>query len=194
MNIKGEYRDVLIKKGTVIEDRGWRSNSITQDYGRFLAALMKKEVTDMGIEYMAVGGKIADCGSKEVDKLVKFKDNAANYFKDNIVKHENENYWIWAKEIESKNIIYLDKDDKPTNIITNKLQIDITIEKSEPTNETLIFEQFALLGIKKSNGSFDTDKMFLINYVDHGPITKDTSMELERTIKLTFPIKKEVVS
>lgn len=187
MNIKGEYRDVLIKKGTVIEDRGWRSNSITEDYGRFLAALMKKEVTDMGIEYIAVGS-----GSENVDS---FKTNAANYFNKDKVKPENKNYWIWAKKIKPEKIIYLDKDDNATDIITNKLQIDITIEKSEPTNETLIFEQFALLGIgKKGNNSFDTDKMFLINYVDHGPITKDVSMELERTIKLTFPIKKEVVS
>lgn len=188
MNIKGEYKDVLIRKGMVIEDRGWRSNSITEDYGRFLAALMKKDVSGIGIEYIAVGS-----GSESVDS---FKTNAELYFQDNDKTVKHDTYWIWAKEIESKNIIYLEIDDKPAQpgTITNKLQIDITIEKSEPTNETLIFEQFALLGIGKKGNKFDTDKMFLINYVDHEPITKYVSMELERTIKLTFPIKKEVVS
>lgn len=172
MNIKGEYRDVLIKKGTVIEDRGWRSNSITEDYGRFLAALMKKQVSGVGIEYMAVG-----TGSENVDL---FRTNAETYFKDNKVKHDT--YWIWAKAINPEDIIFLDKNNKPAGIITNKLQIDITIEKTEPTNETLIFEQFALLGIDDPK-----EHMFFINYVDHGPITKDTSMELERTIKFEFP-------
>jgi hypothetical protein len=42
MNIKGEYRDVLSRNGTVIVDTRWKSDEIAAVYGIFLAALMKK--------------------------------------------------------------------------------------------------------------------------------------------------------
>ena len=42
MEIKGEYRDILRRNNAAIIDTGWRSNTIADDFGRFLAALMKK--------------------------------------------------------------------------------------------------------------------------------------------------------
>jgi hypothetical protein len=130
MKIKGEYRDILSKNGEVIVDTGWLSNVIVADYGRFLAALMKKDFNgQVGIDYMAVGS-----GSKDD---VEFKSRVKSF----------------------------------------------------------LFEEFALLGIDKESGSFVQEKLFFINYVDHGLITKDENMELTRTIILTFPIgKEEVVS
>ena len=41
MNIKGEYRDVLSRNGTVIVDTCGKSTAIAAVYGRFLATLMK---------------------------------------------------------------------------------------------------------------------------------------------------------
>ena len=42
MNIKGEYRDVLSRNGTVIVDTCGKSTAIAAVYGIFLAARMKK--------------------------------------------------------------------------------------------------------------------------------------------------------
>ena len=73
MNIKGEYRDVLSRNGTVIVDTRWKSNEIVDDYGRFLAALMKKAFEQkVGIEYIAVGS-----GSKGD---VEFKRRVKSFF------------------------------------------------------------------------------------------------------------------
>jgi hypothetical protein len=175
MKIKGEYKDILVKNDRIIEERGWKSNTIAEDYGRFLAALMKKEdtIAGTGIEYIAVGG-----GNASIDE---FTNNVKTFFKTNTL---TEPPWAWTKQIQTGDIIYLDKDGNPAKAktITNRLQIDVTIKEEEPTEKTFVFEQFALLGINAAK-----DNMFLINYVDHGPITKDSSMKLERTIRLTFP-------
>ena len=203
MKIKGEYRDVLSRDGAVIVDTGWHSNVIVADYGRFLAALMKKDFNEkVGIEYMAVGS------GSDNDSTV-FRDKVGKFFvelnKGKSGPFESGNYWVWAKEIEVDDIKYLNpEDDKEVDTVTNRLRIEVTFRKEEegeqpePSEDTLKFKEFALLGIdKNSGGTFDTKKMFFfINYVDHGSITKDKNMELTRTVILTFPIegKEEVVS
>jgi hypothetical protein len=201
MKIKGKYRDVLSRDGAVIVDTGWHSNVIVVDYGRFLAALMKKDFNDtvgVGIDYMAVGsGSIVYADfKKKVESFFKELNNGnlGPYFPD-------ETCWVWAKKIERGDIKYLNDEDKVVNDVTNRLRIEVTFRKEEeaeepePSAKTLEFREFALLGIdKNSGGTFDTDKMFFINYVDHGLITKDKSMVLTRTVILTFPVKEEVVS
>jgi hypothetical protein len=201
MRIKGEYRDILSRNGEVIVDTGWQSNDIVADYGRFLAALMKKDFEGLvGIDYMAVGG-----GS---GNYVEFKDRVEAFFDslspDQLPTPEPGDNWVGAKKIEPDWINYLDEegnvvDDSDENI-TNRLRIEVTFgkeeegEQPEPSEETLEFKEFALLGIdKNSGGTFDTDKLFFINYVDHGLITKDKSMVLTRTVILKFPVKEEVV-
>jgi len=187
MNIKGEYRDILSKNGELIMDTGWRSNVIVEDYGRFLASLMKKDFNEkVGIEYIAVGG-----GSED---YAKFKTKVASFFDskepDELPIPTPDKGWIWAKKIDADKIKYLDPEDKEVTKVTNKLEIEVTVKPNEPSEKTFEFKEFALLGvdIKKSDGTFATDKMFFINYVNHGVITKDKSMELTRTIKLTFPL------
>jgi hypothetical protein len=193
MKIKGEYRDVLSRNGEVIVDTGWQSNVIVADYGRFLAALMKKDFEEkVGIEYMAVGS-----GSKG---YADFKSRVKSFFGleslEQPYKPESEGYWVWAKKIDVRDIKYLNpEDDKEVDTVTNRLRIDVKFGKNEPSKETLGFEEFALLGIDKDDGNFDLKKLFFINYVNHGLITKDENMELTRSIILTFPIgKEEVVS
>lgn len=200
MKIKGEYRDILSRNGEVIVDTGWQSNVIVADYGRFLAALMKKGFEQkVGIDYMAVGsGSTDDVEFKK--KVANFKKNVICYFKklnnSNSGPYSDANCWVWAKKIEADDIKYVnDDDDEVVNGVTNRLRIEVTFGKNEPLEETLEFKEFALLGIDKNDVTFDTEKMFFfINYVDHGLITKDENMELTRTIILTFPVKEEVVS
>jgi len=189
VNIKGEFHDVLRKYGKVIEDRGWWSNTIVKDYGKFLAALMKKEesMEGVGIEYMAVGG------GETVEKVDedRFKQYVKEYF-GNKEKQDpywvEESYWVSAKKILPENINYLPSNEESVKVgeITNILQIEVTFAKGVPAGENLEFKHFALLGINDSiEKSYET--MFFINFVDHGVITKDTNTELIRTVKLTFP-------
>ena len=200
MSIKGEYRDALSSNGEIILDTGWKSNAIMEDYGRFLAALMKKDFNGMaGIDYMAVGSGSDNNSSVFKDKVVKFfnwlneSDSGDNPGPLEIrKKNEKGYYWVWAKEIDADGIKYLDEDKKEVvgpDKITNHLKIDLKFEEKEPCNDALVFKEFALLGIDKKNGKLYPKKMFFINYVDHEPITKDEHMELTRTIKLRFPIE-----
>jgi len=104
-------------------------------------------------------------------------------------------YDLKVKDVGGKRNIYEYLSDD--GAVTNRLKIDVMVKPKEPSEGTFEFREFALLGIdKKPNGEFNTTKMFFINYVDHEIITKDMSMELTRTIELTFPIKEkqEVVS
>lgn len=183
MHIKGEYRDILENDKGTISDSGWRSNDIVKDYGKFLAALMKKTFTEkVGIEYMAVGS-----GSNNNAEL--FKTKVKEFFaSDNLnLPYKSDSYWVWAKKIDTNDITYLDENEQEVNTITDKLKIDVQFGADEPSPETLIFQEFALLGIESS---LDTEKMFFIDYVDHGLITKNKSMNLKRTVRLTFPINK----
>lgn len=188
MIIKGKYRDILASNGKVLQDRGWKANTIVPDYGRFLAALMKKDFyLPVGIEYIAVGS-----GSLDDNK---FKDKVIDYFNwidespGPIGPLKTGNNWVWAKKIEPGEIEYLDDSENMVPVVTNRIQLEVKFPKNEPDTGVLSFQEFALLGIDKDkNGKFDTDRMFLVNYVKHGPITKDSSMELSRTIKLEFPI------
>jgi hypothetical protein len=194
MKIKGEYRDRLTTGRDLIKDTGWQSNTITGDYGKFLAALMKKEFNkQVGVEYIAVGS-----GS---DNFLAFRQKTAAYF--NMLKEdkpgpyppyldEEKNYWIWVKKITPGDMTYLYPKGSEETGATNRLSIEVTFTGSEPAKDTFDFKEFGLLGIDRdANEKFDTQKMFFINYVDHGQITKDEKMELTRTVKLSFPINNE---
>ena len=173
MKIKGEYRDVLGRNGVLIVNTGWKSNAIAAVYGRFLAALMKKDFKgEVGIDYMAVGSGSDNDLAVFKGKVVKFFDEWHN--KGNSGQLKGDDYWVWAKKVEGGDITYLNHEDKVVNTVTNRLKIDVKFEKDE---------------------KLDTAKQFFINYVDHEQITKDKSMEHTRTILLTLPIEeKEVVS
>ena len=213
MKIKGKYRDILSRNGEVIVDTGWQSNVIVADYGKFLAALMKKDFErQVGIDYMAVGSGSNNDYAVFKDKVNDFFDkDEPNEGKSDPLevgeKGKDDYYWVWAKKIEAGDIKYVNDDDEEVvNGVTNRLRIEVTFgkeekgEEPEPSEKTLEFKEFALLGIdRNTDGTFKknidgTFKMFFINYVDHGSITKDKNMELTRTIILTFPIGTEVVS
>lgn len=187
MFIKGMYRDVLMKKGAMVKDRGWMSNTIAEDFSNFLAALLKKDFQGpVGIEYLAVGS-----GSKDETE---FKSRVAGFFgwlnedPTRTGPMLEQNFWVWAKGIRKGNIKYLDDGGIISETVNDRLEVGIKIAENEPSTETLEFKEFALLGIDKgSDGKFAADRLFLVNYVSHGPITKDKEMELSRTIKLIFP-------
>jgi len=186
MRIRGEYRDVLFKHREAVLDSGWESNTITADYGMFLAGLMKKEFNrKIGIEYILAGS-----GSED---FAAFKQKAADYFAwlntGASGPYVSESHWIWAKPIGPDNVKFLDADDLEVTEVTHRLMIEVVIQEHEPLEDTFDFREFGLLGIDKDGqGMFVTNRLYFINYVAHGQITKDSNMELSRCIKLTFPI------
>jgi len=185
LKIEGMYRDRLYSDDGVVFESGWKSNAIVADFGKFLAALMKRDFGKMvGIEYMAFGG---GNGSD-----AKFKGCVKSFFdskKELPYMADDDGRWAWAKRIDDSDMEYLDKDDQiVTGEVTNRLKIEVFIDKAKPVTETLVYEEFALLGIDESSGGPDTGKMFFVDYVNHKPITKDASMKLTRTIVLTFPL------
>jgi hypothetical protein len=188
MIIKGKFRDVLTGPGGRATGTGWTANSIVDDYGRFLAALMKKDFNRItGIEYMAVGS-----GCKDPDT---FKEKVASFFNSGnlAAPYKDGEIWVWAAPVNKDDIKYLDPDGQETNRATDTLQVNVTFAENQPP-ETLVFNEFALLGIgmkEDQPDQPDTDKLFFVNYVAHGPITKDIRTVLTRTVKLTFPINKE---
>lgn len=201
--IKGKYRDVLKKDGVVIKDSGWKSNSIAVDYGKFLAALMKKEFKEpVGIEFLAVGdsgiGSDPDAFRNLLVDYFTWLNSQVNIIEDELDPLIETERWAWAKKVKPESMNYLDENDdevpESSDDITNKLKIKVKITEDEPSDDTLDFKEFALLGIDKKAdepSKYDTARMFLINYVSHGQITKDNTMKLTRTIELTFPINEK---
>ncbi len=174
--IKGEYRDVLSRDGKLLEDRDWRSNKIVTDFGLFLAALMKKDFTkQVGLEYLAVGNG-SDNETQFKTRVKSFFDSSGGY------PLQDSMGWIWAKKIET--VSYL-QNNLPTQQVSNELEITVKMPPGTPSSGTLTFSEFALIGIEEPN----TDTLRLVNYVKHGPITKDPSMSLDRTIRLRFPME-----
>jgi hypothetical protein len=192
MNIKGMYRDILTRDASVIFDPGWRSNKIVADYGRFMAALMKKQFPlPVGVEYLAVGsGNEGEDAFKQRVGAYFTRLNGEPAFSGPLFLDETNENWVWAKKIEEADVKYLNElGDISIDVVTNRLGLDVVFAQNEPSVETLGFREFALLGIHRDDGGvFDVTRMFLINYVSHGTITKDKDTELSRSIKLIFPI------
>ncbi len=96
---------------------------------------------------------------------------------------------MWAKEILPGDLKYIDHLDIETSTVTQRLKIDINFTQAEPAQGTYIFKEFGLLGIDKDpQGKSIIDRVYFINYVAHGQVTKDNTMQFSRTVKLLFPM------
>ncbi len=199
MNIQGKYKDILSENNEIVYNPGWKSNRIVPDYGKLLAALMKKEflltsyLQTVGIEYIAIGS-VKNSNEDEFKNLLVQYFNQVNTSSSwaPFVDPGDPNKWIWAKKIEADTQIeYLNESDEVVlDTITNKLRLSLKLEKTEPLDNTFVLNEFSLFSVpQKSDGTFDENNIFLINYVSHGDITKVNSMELSRTIQLTFPLE-----
>ena len=180
MTMSGKFRDVMRIGSEVIEDRGWRSNAINEDFGRFLAAVLKKDNGITGwVLYIAIG-KTTNPDISE--RTATFKNNIGSFFADPTKPYEDgSRNWAWAKEITPDMMEYLTSDGDSSNSITNKLKIDVKFGSNEPSSSTWELTEFSLL-TKVETG------IYLINYAMHGTISKSSSMTHERTIILSFPL------
>ena len=99
--------------------------------------------------------------------------------------------WVWAKKLDSSTITYLKSPDitdlgQMASGITNRLEIRVTVDENEPTQDSFDFKEFALFSID----GMDISKIFFINYVSHPVITKTKDMTRKLTIDLAFLAKK----
>ncbi|MDD4651460.1 MAG: hypothetical protein PHQ34_04445 [Methanothrix sp.] len=189
MKITGKFKDIILRDGKMVADNGWTSNTIVVDEedhgdcGSFLVALVKKEFNGItGINYMVVGS-----GSKDYkdfkDKISKINPLSGI----TVFQGKSPDNWFWATEIKNANMDYLegpDGNEVITKKITNKLEIRVTFGKDIPVPETLYFGEFALIGSDGVGTSLS--KIFFINYVNKGIITKLANDTILRTVHLTF--------
>jgi hypothetical protein len=189
MKITGEYRDVLTSNGAVVVDMGWRSNAIVNDFGRFLAALMKRDfninVKDRsGIDYIAFGSGSAtddEFKSRIIEFLKKYPDLSKP------LRSDSPKYWVWAKQIDKSSMKYLDASQVESQNPTNVIRIEVVVGENEPPQETLDIKEFGLFGMdRQDNGSPRLDRVFFVNYINHEMIGKTPDMILNRTIVLKF--------
>jgi hypothetical protein len=205
--LRGKYRDVLQKHSKPPIDMGWRTNSIQDDCGRYFAALLKKDfTTNVGLEYLAVGGPVNpdDSTLYQTTGDNGFRTRVLDYFDSisaaDIPAPANPNqimplkiqgkYWVCAVQLRDENIGYV-----PPNVTLgnpNHLAIVFTFKKADLTGSHN-FMEFSLVGAAPPapsgpSGKFNRLKVYLINYVKHGMYVKDNNVSLERTIDLTFPL------
>lgn len=179
MKIKGKYRDILTSNGIEAVDTGWRSNTIVEDFGRFMAALMKKDsnfdVTTKeltGVDYIAFAAfdsanfgnvgdtKITDTDLKTVVQEMLRKNTDPNKLLDPFHSTDSTKpinfplpFYVWAKKIEKDSIKYLDTNGNQSNSPTNEIGMTIVVEELEPPKQetlgTLYFKEFCLFGVAK---------------------------------------------
>jgi hypothetical protein len=179
MEVQGEYRDVVRRRGRVVDPGRWRRNRISLDLGPFVASLLKKRFSvPLGIEYIAVGN-----GGDESA----FKSRVASFFQSGNLNlpFVSGTEWAWAKKVTPEQIVYVDASGNKVldESCTSRLQVETVFERGQPGVDALELREFALLARDPDRG-----ELFLVDYVKHGTITKDQDMELTRTVKLNFPI------
>jgi hypothetical protein len=185
ISIRGRYRDILIGPGKrIVYDSGWRSNTIVRQCRVLLAGFMKSDQQASGIQYLAVGqgdeAWDAQWNTATPPPPDPSSTNLQNRFDPPIPVPP-------ASPVPGKDyleIIYLDDSDNPaaSGVVTNTLQIKAVLSPGYPAPSqfnTYPLREFGLFG---SFGATD----YMINYVKHPVIYKDTSATLVREIRLYF--------
>lgn len=141
-------------------------NTVVNDCSKLIACLMKGQGGYTGVKYWAVGS-----GSSSWNNASLPSPNVAD------TKLLTETF---RKEILPANITFLDDSDKPTENVTNKIQISITFTENEANGE---LREFGLYG---GNATTTKDSGLLINRKIHPLIYKTSGMVVERVIRIVF--------
>ena len=185
MKVYGKYRDVLIEGEQVLEDRGWMSNTITEDFGKFLAATIKGDWRAWDLEIAVGKGSVIYPSPKKEEDIRDFRENIKKFLDSQRTDPYKwgEKNWVWAKKIEPKDVNYIDESGKPSANPTNRLQISVVFAEKEPDNGQFLFEEFSVMGVNQDKS------ILLMNCVKHPGISKNINMRLERTIIFKFPLE-----
>lgn len=141
-------------------------NTVVNDCSKLIACLMKGHGGYAGIKYWAVGSGSASWNNASLpNPSVTDTKLMAETFR---------------KAITPSDITFLDDADKPTQNVTNKIQISITFTENEANGE---LREFGLYG---GNASATKDSGLMINRKIHPLIYKTSGMIVERVIRIVF--------
>jgi len=169
--VEGIYRDLVFgPDGERIFDSGWRSNMIVLTCRVLLAGFMKNEATAHGIQSLKVGR-----GDSAWDKLAqppKPDPNLVNQLVDNAG---------FVIPVAKLKLEYLNpKTDDVSLDVTSRLQITATLGPGQPAApDPYPLREFGLFGQMNNTE-------FMIDYIRHPLIEKDSVMTLERKVRLAF--------
>lgn len=169
--LKGIYRDRLIgPNDQELFDSGWKSNMIVLRCRVLLAGFMKNEATARGVQSLKVGK-----GDPAWDKLAQPPKPDPNSL-DQLVDGSG-----FTIPLANLKLEYLDpKNSDPSQVQTNCLQITATLGPGQPPGvDAFPLREFGLFGQMNN-------KEFMIDYIRHPLIEKDSLMTLERKVRLIF--------
>ncbi len=172
--IKGIYRDRLLDAGGAdVFDSGWRSNMIVMRCRVLIAGLLRGEEseTPLGIQSLKLGrgNPTWDTSpplSPDPETMTQLVDNTP--------------YVIPRSALVLR---YLTKSNEVSNAPTNRLEVIATLGPGEPSGQGVPspypLREFGLFG-RLNN----TD--YMIDYIRHPLIEKDSAVTLERRVQLIF--------
>lgn len=169
--LKGMYRDILQgPDGDVRHDSGWTSNTIVERCHVLLAGFMNHDLTN-GIQFLAVGrGDAAWDTPAGPPPPPATATDLVNRFPETI-------------PFDQLDLTYLDLNNEVVAGPTNRLQITATLSEGFPTPPAGLsafpLREFGLFG---NFGGED----YMINYIRHPVIHKDTASSLIRVVRLQF--------
>ena len=145
----------------------WGWNQIQNSFATLLAAWCRGEATYDRITYFAVGSGLVAWDTTPPTKPYSDTTLTTEYFR---------------KAVAQTDIVYLDPaTDIPTGgTPDSKIEITVTLLTSE-ANGTL--REFGLFG---GTASGTTDSGQMVNWITHSKIDKDSSLEIERKIRIEF--------
>ena len=172
--IKGIYRDrLLAPDGAGVFDSGWRSNMIVMRCRVLIAGLLRGEETEtpLGIQSLKLGRGVPSWdtsppASPDPETMTQLVDNTP--------------YVIPRSSLVLR---YLTKSNEVSNAPTNRLEVIATLGPGEPSGQNVPspypLREFGLFG-RLNN----TD--YMIDYIRHPLIEKDSAVTLERRVQLIF--------
>lgn len=172
LNISGKWQDTIIhsdgrREVGVNGSINWNSNQIQNTFASLLAAWARGEAGYNHITYLAIGH--GDASWDITPPTLNASDTTLNdeYFRKAIIPADI--YFI----------------DPTTNLPTGgtpspKLEIVVTLQTTEANG---VMREFGLFG-GTATATLDSGEM--VNWVYHSRIDKDSSIEIERRIRLLF--------
>lgn len=172
--IKGIYRDRLLGPGGAdLFDSGWRSNMIVLNCRVLIAGLLKGDgnETPLGIQSLKLGRgnpswDNSPPASPDPETMTELVDKA-------------------PYEIPRSSLVlrYLTAGNEVANAPTNRLEVIATLGPGEPSGQNVPspypLREFGLFGSLNN-----TD--YMIDYIRHPLIEKDSAVTLERRVQLIF--------
>jgi hypothetical protein len=169
--IKGIYSDRLLDAGgRPLFASGWRSNMIVLNCRVLIAGLLRDDANEapLGIQSLKLGKGLASWdtvppAAPDPNTMTKLVDP--------------DPYVIPRAALAFR---YLTTSNDTSNVPTNRLEVMATLGPGEPASNTPYpLREFGLFGSLKG-----TD--FMIDYIRHPLIEKDSAVTLERRVQLIF--------